>query len=164
MSHHCHATGCTASVPPSMWGCAKHWYMVPKPIRDRVWATYRPGQEHDKNPSVEYLHAAREAVIAVARREGREPDTSVYDAFLRLHELAAASSESSPDHVDDALSRARRFKRMAERMAAMIDWPAEDLFVRTSGQCVCEECGLLYFDHPQEGGLTLTCNGRLWKL
>lgn len=89
--HHCHATGCKANVPPSMWGCRKHWFMVPKAIRDRVWATYRPGQENDKRPSVEYLTAARAAVIAVANLEGIEPDTSVYDAFLKLHELAKAS-------------------------------------------------------------------------
>lgn len=88
MSHHCHATGCEANVPPSMWGCRKHWFMVPKRLRDRIWATYRRGQEDDKRPSIAYLHAAREAVIAVAKKEGKTPDTSVYDVFLRLHELA----------------------------------------------------------------------------
>lgn len=82
MSHTCHATGCKTAVPPNMWGCKRHWFMVPKPIRDRVWATYRPGQERDKDPSVPYLKAAREAVIAVAVLEGKIPDVSLYDAFL----------------------------------------------------------------------------------
>lgn len=61
--------------------------MVPKAIRDRVWLYYRPGQENDKRPTVEYLKAARDAVIAVATREGIIPDVSVYDAFLKLHEI-----------------------------------------------------------------------------
>lgn len=82
MSHTCHATGCDARVPPAMWGCRRHWYMVPKPIRDRIWATYRVGQCDDKNPSDAYCIAARDAVIAVATKEGITPDTKLYDFFL----------------------------------------------------------------------------------
>ena len=64
--HHCHARDCNTSVPPKLFMCRKHWYMVPKRLRDRIWATYRPGQEVDKEPSREYLNAAMEAVNAVA--------------------------------------------------------------------------------------------------
>lgn len=60
--------------------------------------------------------------------------------------------------------RMRRFKRMAANMAAMIDWPFEEQMVRASGKCVCEKCGLEYFDHPEENGLHLTCEGKLVKL
>lgn len=88
MSHTCHATGCKASVPPEMWGCKRHWFMVPKKIRDRVWATYRVGQCDDMSPSREYCLAARDAVIAVAQREGLEPDTKLYDFFLRDSEAS----------------------------------------------------------------------------
>lgn len=62
------------------------------------------------------------------------------------------------------LDQIRAFKRMARNMAAMIDWPHEDKMERASGQCVCEKCGLDYYDHPEENGLVLTCDGRLWKL
>jgi hypothetical protein len=31
--------------------------MLPKRLRDRIWATYRPGQERDKRPSSEYMEA-----------------------------------------------------------------------------------------------------------
>lgn len=82
MPHTCHATACTKNVPPEMWGCRRHWFMVPKQIRDRIWQHYRAGQEDDWEPSREYLEAAREAVVAVALKEGVEPDTSVYDVFL----------------------------------------------------------------------------------
>lgn len=59
--HTCHWPGCEARVPPRLWGCKRHWYTLPKTIRDRIWATYRRGQERDKAPSAAYLDAAREA-------------------------------------------------------------------------------------------------------
>ena len=82
MAHTCHATGCATPVTPAMWGCRRHWFMVPKPLRDAIWRHYRAGQESDWQPSVAYLNAAKAAVEAVAKREGLTPDTSVYDAFL----------------------------------------------------------------------------------
>lgn len=71
MSHRCHAQGCPLFVPPKMLMCARHWFSVPKPLRDRVWATYRRGQEIRKDPSKEYLDAADAAIEAVAQRERR---------------------------------------------------------------------------------------------
>jgi hypothetical protein len=49
--------------------CARHWRMVPKALQNAVWSTYRPGQERTKDPSPEYLVAARSAIDAVAERE-----------------------------------------------------------------------------------------------
>lgn len=66
--HHCHWTGCKAKVPPAMWGCRKHWYALPKPIRDEIWRTFRPGQENAKNPSAAYVRAARAAQEWIASR------------------------------------------------------------------------------------------------
>lgn len=82
MSHRCHATGCKTPVPPAMFMCKPHWFRVPKAMRDRIWATYRAGQCDDMNPSDAYCEAAKAAVIAVAQKEGREPDTTLYDLFL----------------------------------------------------------------------------------
>ncbi|UZW54017.1 hypothetical protein NUH86_10770 [Sphingobium sp. JS3065] len=59
--HHCHWSGCTAKVPPAAWGCRKHWYRLPHTIRNRIWASFRPGQEQSKTPSRAYVEAAREA-------------------------------------------------------------------------------------------------------
>jgi hypothetical protein len=56
--HTCHWPGCPAKVPPAMWGCRKHWFTLPKMLRDRIWANYRPGQEIDKRPSETYLEVA----------------------------------------------------------------------------------------------------------
>jgi hypothetical protein len=56
--HTCHWPGCDKEVPPAMWGCKGHWFTLPKPLRDRIWATYRRGQEITKSPSPEYIEAA----------------------------------------------------------------------------------------------------------
>ena len=61
MKHECHWPSCSKEVPPSMWGCKKHWFKLPKAIRDRIWQTYRPGQEDDKNPSPDYWEVVTDA-------------------------------------------------------------------------------------------------------
>lgn len=61
MAHHCHWPGCRREVPPKLWGCKPHWMRLPQEIRDRIWATYRPGQEITKTPSREYVAAAQAA-------------------------------------------------------------------------------------------------------
>lgn len=71
MSHKCHARGCDAEVPPARLMCGPHWRLVPQPLKDAVWATYRRGQEITKTPTAEYLEAAKAAIEAVAAREGR---------------------------------------------------------------------------------------------
>jgi hypothetical protein len=43
-----------------MWGCKEHWFKLPKRLRNAIWATYRPGQEVNMNPSREYLKVALE--------------------------------------------------------------------------------------------------------
>lgn len=58
-NHHCHWPGCTELCKPAYWGCRRHWFRLPKHLRDRIWATYRPGQERDKCPSDEYIQAAQ---------------------------------------------------------------------------------------------------------
>lgn len=60
MSHTCHWPGCEAEVPPSMWGCKKHWFSLPTRLRNAIWRTYRRGQEVTKTPSPEYLAVAKE--------------------------------------------------------------------------------------------------------
>ena len=68
--HTCHATDCETPVPPRMFMCRRHWYMVPKPMRDALWAAYRPGQERDMHPSEAWFDAAFAAIAYVEGREG----------------------------------------------------------------------------------------------
>lgn len=67
--HTCHWPGCEQQVPPAMWGCKRHWFMLPKPLRDWIWRTYRPGQENDLDISELYLEAA-DAVQSWIREVG----------------------------------------------------------------------------------------------
>jgi hypothetical protein len=59
MTHTCHWPGCGKAVPPAMWGCKPHWFALPKDLRARIWATYRPGQEVTKTPSRDYIETAQ---------------------------------------------------------------------------------------------------------
>jgi hypothetical protein len=60
MSHHCHWPNCQIEVPPKLWGCIKHWYSLPKYLRDKIWKEYKPGQEITKTPSIAYISVANE--------------------------------------------------------------------------------------------------------
>lgn len=70
-THLCHWTGCNTKVPPAMWGCKRHWYQLPKAIRDEIWNTYVPGQEVSKTPSAAYIVAANKAREYIAERAFR---------------------------------------------------------------------------------------------
>ncbi len=58
--HRCHWPNCTVQVPPAMWGCLGHWRKLPKYLRDKIWDTYRIGQEKTFAVSPEYLAVAEE--------------------------------------------------------------------------------------------------------
>ncbi len=58
--HHCHWPGCDKQVKPSVWGCYEHWMKLPYALRQKIWATFRPGQEKNWSPSREYVAVARE--------------------------------------------------------------------------------------------------------
>lgn len=75
--HTCHAAGCTAHVHPSMFMCKRHWFMVPKKLRDEVWNEYVPGQEQfEVAPTEGYFSVTREAIRVVAEKEGRFADAA----------------------------------------------------------------------------------------
>ena len=67
--HHCHWPNCDKQVPPAMWGCKKHWFMLPASLRGKVWRAYRPGQEVDMKPSLEYLAVAKEVQEWIAKQQ-----------------------------------------------------------------------------------------------
>lgn len=60
LNHTCHWPGCNLQVPPSMWGCKKHWFTLPLRIRQKVWAAYVPEQEITKDPSAAYIDVMME--------------------------------------------------------------------------------------------------------
>lgn len=56
--HTCHWPGCNKQVPPAMWGCKTHWFKLPLPLRNAIWAAYVPGQEIRGDPTPTYLAVA----------------------------------------------------------------------------------------------------------
>lgn len=66
--HTCHWPNCTQRVPPVRWGCRKHWFALPLRLRNRIWATYVPGQEITKTPSAAYIAAAKEVQQWIAEK------------------------------------------------------------------------------------------------
>lgn len=71
IEHICHARGCEEVVPPRMFMCRKHWYMLTSGMRDKIWLYYAPGQERRKDPSPEYVAHASVCVKFVAQLEHR---------------------------------------------------------------------------------------------
>ena len=57
----CPIPGCRDLIDPSRLMCRRHWYLVPKQIRDRVWATWRSGEGA---LSKEHLETVRMAITA----------------------------------------------------------------------------------------------------
>lgn len=70
MAHTCHAAGCNKHVPPEMFMCRRHWFLLPKPMRDDIWGAYRQGQCDDWGISHDYAEAARVAIKYLAEKEG----------------------------------------------------------------------------------------------
>jgi hypothetical protein len=62
MTHACAARGCELHVAREMLMCRRHWFMVPKRLRDRVWAAYR-GHGAGASSWVEASNAAIAAVF-----------------------------------------------------------------------------------------------------
>ena len=62
-SHLCHWLSCDKPVDPKFWGCRTHWYKLPQDLRNKIWATYKPGQEITKTPSKAYMLAAQRVQV-----------------------------------------------------------------------------------------------------
>jgi hypothetical protein len=44
--------------------CRRHWYLVPKEVRDQVWATWRSGHAAFSREHKDAVHKAVVAVLA----------------------------------------------------------------------------------------------------
>jgi hypothetical protein len=43
-AHKCPSPSCDAQVSQAQFACRKHWYELPKDLRERIWAAYRNSQ------------------------------------------------------------------------------------------------------------------------
>lgn len=98
-----------------------------------------------------------------------QKEEGVWDRVC-LHCLARQTFNTLSGPVDADLlaaeTRWRCYKRMATNIALFVERPHPLKYDRAGGDCVCDKCGLKYFDHPNgsEDFLTLLCNGTQVKL
>jgi hypothetical protein len=73
--------GCGELIDSTRLMCRHDWYRLPKPLRDRVWATWRSGT---RASSVQHQQAVRRAIAVahVARSRGLRRQ------WLRLRNLS----------------------------------------------------------------------------
>lgn len=57
--HNCYWPHCTTIVPPSQWGCTKHFLLLPKHLREAIKRTYVADDVARHKPSPDYLKASR---------------------------------------------------------------------------------------------------------
>jgi hypothetical protein len=97
MTHLCHAYGCPNPVPPSMFMCQRHWYLLRKPLRNAVWREYTPGQEKTKTPTLRYLCVQQFAIAAIALFEGKWDVAEIrMHLSLMLRSQIMGKDESDP--------------------------------------------------------------------
>jgi hypothetical protein len=74
MSHRCPGPGTVHSqggiVPDDMLACSRHWYQVPRPIRNRVFATWRDGEGAG---TAEHIGAMADAIHAMSELPAVQP-------------------------------------------------------------------------------------------
>jgi hypothetical protein len=66
----CPIPGCSSRIDSSRLMCRSHWYLVPREVRDQVWATWRSGQAAF---SRDHQDAVLRAIAAVLAATGRTP-------------------------------------------------------------------------------------------
>jgi len=70
MKHTCHARNCPVVTDPKVLMCKKHWFMVPKNLRDNVWNTFKRRGRDVAGPGWRaYLDAADAAILNVFIQE-----------------------------------------------------------------------------------------------
>ena len=67
--HSCAAPACESQVPNDWLMCKRHWYKVPKDLRDEVWATWR----NVKRDPESYRDARERAIKSLLKKDGADP-------------------------------------------------------------------------------------------
>lgn len=69
-THQCPRKGCTQRVPQHRLMCGGCWFSLPKPLRDKVWQTWRGGRGAG---TAEHMQAMAEAIEHLPPRGERKP-------------------------------------------------------------------------------------------
>jgi hypothetical protein len=63
----CPVPGCDEQIDRSRLMCRRDWYAIPRPLRDRVWATWRSGRDAH---GADHQQAVRMAIAESQARRG----------------------------------------------------------------------------------------------
>lgn len=91
-AHNCHAHGCKHPVPVSMFMCRPHWKALRQALRDAMWREYRPGQEHDKQPSARYLAVQQRAIAELCFKPDDGAAAAIAAPYLLASEVWRATA------------------------------------------------------------------------
>lgn len=91
VAHTCQAKRCPVEVPPSMFMCQPHWFIVPPALREAIKGSYRPGQETDNSPP---RSTSRSPERRSTRSTTRSPGPPT-DGPLRAHHANPCNSPCS---------------------------------------------------------------------
>ena len=64
-THKCAARSCDKQISLNLLFCGRHWMMIPRRIRERIWIEYHTGIKKDTHPTPEYESLVDDAVRAV---------------------------------------------------------------------------------------------------
>ncbi len=81
-THKCTVPACTRQIPVHRLMCRPHWYQVPKPLRDLIWATWRSGAGVF---DPQYRDAVRRAIAAAGARPPGKRGLGARTAGRRRH-------------------------------------------------------------------------------
>lgn len=79
LRHRCMWPDCAVLVPLAMWGCARHWSLLPATLRKRIGRAYRDGVNNDTHPTRAYVDAHRAALEWVAWWRDHGPGAIGFD-------------------------------------------------------------------------------------
>jgi hypothetical protein len=65
LASHCPIPGCGEQIDPTRLMCRRDWYLVPRELRDQIWATWRSGQGAFTR---EHEAVVRQAITAVRQQ------------------------------------------------------------------------------------------------
>ena len=66
----CPIPGCKVDVASDMFACKRHWFSLPKYIRDEIWASYRDGIRKRTHPTKRWRMAAHNAMEYLRDKAG----------------------------------------------------------------------------------------------
>ena len=68
-THKCAARSCDKRISLNLLMCGRHWMLLPRRIRERIWSEYHKGIADGTHPTGAYALAVDEAVRAVDGKE-----------------------------------------------------------------------------------------------